>query len=830
MQLQHLCLKLDDDIRDQLGRNPPALDELYSKVYNKLFEDRREIKRLYITRNLFSWLLCSREMLHTTEMLALVSITPQMARLNRCIPVSKEQVLDMCCDFIAYDAELDTLRFAHLSVREFLEKLPTYDRTWTNCLAADICLQALTPDPAAGIHDSEQFGTYPAIYWATHCQFARDKRRGFLKPRLDRFLSGESDPTSPIAVWNSELRMLIAKDAIPWELDLKYRDIIRAPTRSLFIACVFDFAEVVQSHMTERSFQEDIENGNRRTLLHAAVVHGSQEVAYLLLKARLRVTENALEAAAKSRSKSAQEMVRLLLTHGANVKITPKVVQAAAENWLKGGEITALLLRHGGRFNEKAFEAATRNYFKGKEVTMLLLNEYTGQFPITDRLVRKIARQFNRELVTLLVGQCGRAIKTIEGIARAAARNAEHGLEVMEFLFEACGSQLEITKDVIMAAAKTFPSGPQVMRLLLCKYEDQFEISEEMFEAAATSWDGDGIKMLLEKRGKQCKITPKLMIAAAENGDFAPLAMEALLDYCDNQFEITEEVLSAAADTGVEAIELLLQRCGSRFRITEPVLKAAVGGWKAKEVTAMLLEQRSDEINITEEVLKTAASVEGGETHALGMLLKQPCDPSNITEDVFEAAAGNEGHGMEMVKLLLDNCARHVKITERIFKAAAGNWKGEKIIALLFEYGGDESEVTPEVLQAAAENEYGLEVMELLLEKRGHQIKITEQIFKAAAGARKGEQMVALLFKYSGDESAVTPEVLQAAAENEYGLEVMKLLLGKRNTVTEEVAKAAAANTKIGKELTMLLLHNEAIFTEAGVATAAANGNKKCYT
>ena len=78
--------------------------------------------------------------------------------------------------------------------------------------------------------------------------------------------------------------------------------------------------------MSKRPFQGDIENKNHRTPLDATVAHGSQGVVYLLLNAGLRVTEKVLEAAVKITLESATEMVRLFLTHGANVKITPKVV------------------------------------------------------------------------------------------------------------------------------------------------------------------------------------------------------------------------------------------------------------------------------------------------------------------------------------------------------------------------------------------------------------------------------------------------------------------------------------------------------------------------
>lgn len=41
---------------------------------------------------------------------------------------------------VVFDSTLDTFRFAHLSVSEFLEKLPEYTKEETNALAAKRCL------------------------------------------------------------------------------------------------------------------------------------------------------------------------------------------------------------------------------------------------------------------------------------------------------------------------------------------------------------------------------------------------------------------------------------------------------------------------------------------------------------------------------------------------------------------------------------------------------------------------------------------------------------------------------------------------------------------
>ena len=54
--------------------------------------------------------------------------------------LTKEHILEMCSNMIVFDPTLDTFRFAHLSVREFLEKRAEYTKEATNDLTAERCL------------------------------------------------------------------------------------------------------------------------------------------------------------------------------------------------------------------------------------------------------------------------------------------------------------------------------------------------------------------------------------------------------------------------------------------------------------------------------------------------------------------------------------------------------------------------------------------------------------------------------------------------------------------------------------------------------------------
>ena len=136
LQLQSLCGdQTDEAIRERLRQLPSRLEDHYLELYEKLIKTSTNADREVII-NAFSWLLCAQRTLTSGEFLAALSITTR----RQSNQVTKEHILDMCSNMIVFDPTLDTFRFAHLSVREFLEKRPEYTKEATNALAAEKCL------------------------------------------------------------------------------------------------------------------------------------------------------------------------------------------------------------------------------------------------------------------------------------------------------------------------------------------------------------------------------------------------------------------------------------------------------------------------------------------------------------------------------------------------------------------------------------------------------------------------------------------------------------------------------------------------------------------
>jgi len=111
------------------------MGELYLDLYEKSTKNSEEADRR-VTINAFSWLLCAQRRLTSEEFLTAVSTTPQQ-KFNS---LTKGHILDLCSYMVVFDPELDTFRFAHLSVREFLEQQPEFATAATNALAAETCL------------------------------------------------------------------------------------------------------------------------------------------------------------------------------------------------------------------------------------------------------------------------------------------------------------------------------------------------------------------------------------------------------------------------------------------------------------------------------------------------------------------------------------------------------------------------------------------------------------------------------------------------------------------------------------------------------------------
>ncbi len=276
MSLEALrAMKNDYDVLERLGKLPRKLAALYKEIYDDFFTHTYEVGQALI-KNTFKWLLCISGSLSSHEFLAAITqtVTPAPTTLTR------EEVLDLCSNFVVYDASLDKFDFAHPSVREFLEILPDYVDTSSHAAAAECCLVYMigragsftarkflsehysfseTNDRSVrNSFYSHGFGVYAARYGMVHCSAAKTARGcGSLRPAFELFLIDDSDKYSALSWWIKQPM----QQAVPEALRSRYlyfRDCLTCGSpshRAVIMACAFGYSEII-AHYSQSSLPE----------------------------------------------------------------------------------------------------------------------------------------------------------------------------------------------------------------------------------------------------------------------------------------------------------------------------------------------------------------------------------------------------------------------------------------------------------------------------------------------------------------------------------------------------------------------------------------------
>ena len=137
MQLDFLKgLRWEPAVKSRLQKLSTSLLRLYDETYSQTLESRAEEEQ-NLTKNALRMLLCLQTPLRTGDfMFALCSC--EEAEL------SAEDLVDLCSSFVVLDTTLGIFRFAHLSVREFLETKDDYEPDKSHALMAKICLKYLS--------------------------------------------------------------------------------------------------------------------------------------------------------------------------------------------------------------------------------------------------------------------------------------------------------------------------------------------------------------------------------------------------------------------------------------------------------------------------------------------------------------------------------------------------------------------------------------------------------------------------------------------------------------------------------------------------------------
>ena len=207
MQLQNLCslrLNVEGDLLEELGRLPEKLADTYAQIFEHI--RRLGPQSRGIAESSLKWLLCQARELSEAEFLAAVSMGPNRESIN----LTKETILFICGNLVMFDQELKVFRFAHLSVREYLETQSEFTLGAAHALGAEmsllVCLHRYTELAAKY---ARKFRRYAILYWLYHCQEAKKSSLGgSLHQLLEDFLQIREGTNLCYAVWARSVHRL----------------------------------------------------------------------------------------------------------------------------------------------------------------------------------------------------------------------------------------------------------------------------------------------------------------------------------------------------------------------------------------------------------------------------------------------------------------------------------------------------------------------------------------------------------------------------------------------------------------------------------------------
>ncbi|CAG8973855.1 hypothetical protein HYALB_00005601 [Hymenoscyphus albidus] len=249
MQLQYWnTLKTEEHIRSQLRRVPPSLEMLYKEIYDKISANQGNNSQR-VARNTVCLLLHLKENLLPAEFIKLVQ--ESSAHLNT------NAILDICCNLVVLDKTLNVFRFAHLSAREFFEKLPDLWEHKSHSIVAAITMKHIdiakrsewlkkyTKEPTNTI------GDYIAFWLVYHFHLAgriEQPDSSFLKEAIA--LASRQD----LSEFRADEQVLFLKRA---DCRPRVPNNTNENLRLLFNACAIGFSEILEAFIINIKNLED---------------------------------------------------------------------------------------------------------------------------------------------------------------------------------------------------------------------------------------------------------------------------------------------------------------------------------------------------------------------------------------------------------------------------------------------------------------------------------------------------------------------------------------------------------------------------------------------
>lgn len=753
-------LKRDEDIRVRLGRLPPKLEQIYLEVYENLISDQGPLSRAIID-NAMKWLLCAQQKLRASGFLAAVAGNLDTSEGD----ITIDDILDLCNNFVVYDDQLDVFRFAHLSVREFLEKLPDFMQISCCRLTAECCLLQIIAssscpntenlmseahllrlrEGATDINSPslDRFLDHANKFWMMYCRViplsdrSDDTNFGRI---FNFFLSAKLGARSPLKAWAQWYcsRVLSSYAAAELKLQESLTGCSDSPSLSFIVATFCGFGEIVMSYLKDGGLSDEtIDQG-----LVLAATFAEYETFNIISRDRQEWTMSEPVLLHMVRYLD-NERLAWLLDRAPDTIISNRVFAVVAED-------------------------------KDHRKMSVLLKSYTD-LTITNRILDIAVKRADLDSFRLVVDRA--ATPVIKDYIFESQTFQGRGMSVSEL------NASDILKPNLASSERID---------IIWDKARELGLTPVTRTTAADSKGRSGIGAVLDRLGA-VKITEQDMVRAAREG------RETFRSLLSQGGMVTDRVLDQASKCNVHAWQALIKQ-GYGPSINVKRLKLAALNHDDNDGGAVLriLLEHADDTKIANDMAGLIHDVaRQGRNRCIKQLLDHARD-IELSQDTFIAALLNPYAGrLDRVRMLLERSSK-VQTTENMLVIAArDNVEGLNIVQMLLERQGD-AKISEYVLMAASCNvSQGYRIMQLLLEQGGA-ADVTDDILICAA-RYCGPDLVLKLLECS--ETTLTAGfILEAAAANRYyGGDIIKLLLA-RAKITEipEAVFSEAVSKNVG--------------------------------
>lgn len=746
------ALKRDEDVRARLGRLPPKLEQLYLEVYENLISDQGPLSRAIID-NALKWLLCAQQKLRASDFLVAVAANLDTSEGD----ITIDDLLDLCNNFVVYDDEQDVFRFAHLSVREFLEKMPDFVQVSCCMLTTECCLLQIIASSSClnienlmseahllrlrgGATDANPpsragFLNHANSFWMIYCHVIplNDRLADTNFGRIFYFfLAAKLGFRSPLKSWVQWYcsRVLYSNAAAELKLQESLTGCSDSLSISFIVAAFCGFSEIVTSYLADRGLSDetiaqglilaaifaryetfDIIRQDRKEwtmseplLLHMVRYLDKERLAWLLEGASDTIISNRVFAVV-AEDKDHRKM-NLLLNSYPDLTITKGILEVAVKKVDPDSFRVVVARAANPVISDYIFESQT---FQRRVMSVSELNESLTLKP----------NLAHPERIGMIWDRARELGLTPERMTAAADRKRKGGIGAVLDRFGA----VKITEEDMVRAAR---GGRETLRSLLIqggKVTDR--VLDEASRCDVYAWQA------LIEQGYASSINVKRLKLAAINEDYGLAAinendgdavLSILLEHADDT-KLANGMAGLIRDVARHSRNTCIKQCLDRakdIQISQELLLAALHNpYEDPLGRVRMLLERSSKVQITEDMLVIAASDRFYGRKLVQMLLEREGD-TEISEYVLMAAACNITQGYRILQLLLEQNSA-VDVTDDMLICAVRNSSPDIVLKLL-----ECSEAEPTaafLLQAAAANRYsGGEIMKLLLARA----KITE--------------------------------------------------------------------------------------------------------